>query len=37
MRDAGYHTYTTGKWHLGNEEEHSPTATGFERSFNLMH
>jgi arylsulfatase len=37
LRDAGYHTYTTGKWHLGNEEEHGPTEAGFERSFNLMH
>jgi arylsulfatase len=37
LREAGYHTYTTGKWHLGDEQEHSPTAAGFERSFNLMH
>jgi arylsulfatase len=37
LKEAGYHTYTTGKWHLGNEKEHSPTAAGFERSFNLMH
>jgi arylsulfatase len=37
LKDAGYHTYTAGKWHLGNEKEHSPTAAGFERSFNLMH
>jgi arylsulfatase len=37
LREAGYHTYTTGKWHLGNEEEHAPNAVGFERSFNLIH
>jgi arylsulfatase A-like enzyme len=37
LQDAGYHTYTAGKWHLGDEKEHSPTAAGFERSFNLMH
>ncbi len=37
LKEAGYHTYTTGKWHLGDEKEHSPTAAGFERSFNLMH
>ena len=37
LKDAGYHTYTAGKWHLGNEKEHSPTAAGFERSFNLLH
>jgi arylsulfatase len=36
MRDAGYHTYTVGKWHLGTTREHSPWAAGFERSFNLM-
>ena len=37
LSKAGYHTYTAGKWHLGNEKEYSPTAAGFERSFNLMH
>jgi arylsulfatase len=37
LTEAGYHTYTTGKWHLGNEKKHSPAAAGFERSFNLMH
>ena len=37
LKDAGYHTYTAGKWHLGIAKEHSPTAAGFERSFNLMH
>lgn len=37
LQDAGYHTYTAGKWHLGTEPEHSPTAAGFERSFNLLH
>ena len=26
----------TGKWHLGYEEETSPTARGFERSFALL-
>jgi arylsulfatase len=36
LRDAGYHTYTVGKWHLGEAEEHSPQAAGFERSFNLL-
>ena len=37
LKEAGYHTYTAGKWHLGDEKEHSPTAAGFERSFTLMH
>jgi len=36
LKAAGYHTYTTGKWHLGTEKEHSPQAAGFERSFSLM-
>lgn len=37
LREAGYHTYTAGKWHLGDAVEHSPAAAGFERSFNLLH
>lgn len=36
LADAGYHTYTVGKWHLGTEADHSPTGAGFERSFNLL-
>jgi arylsulfatase A-like enzyme len=37
LQEAGYRTYTAGKWHLGNDEENSPTAAGFTRSFNLLH
>jgi arylsulfatase A-like enzyme len=37
LREAGYHTYTAGKWHLGTAPEHSPAAAGFERSFTLLH
>jgi arylsulfatase A-like enzyme len=37
LQEAGYHTYTAGKWHLGAASEHSPTAAGFERSFNNVH
>jgi arylsulfatase len=33
MKDAGCHTYMTGKWHLGYDENTSPAARGFERSF----
>jgi arylsulfatase len=33
LRDGGYHTYMTGKWHLGAEAETGPAARGFERSF----
>lgn len=36
LRDAGYHTYMAGKWHLGTAQEHSPRAAGFERSFGLV-
>lgn len=36
MQDAGYATYTTGKWHLGRTEETSPKARGFDRSFILV-
>jgi arylsulfatase A-like enzyme len=33
LKDAGYHTYMTGKWHLGRTLDTSPHARGFERSF----
>ncbi|MGB5325268.1 MAG: arylsulfatase, partial [Pseudomonadales bacterium] len=36
LRDAGYHTYTVGKWHLGVSAEKSPHAAGFTRSFSLL-
>lgn len=36
LRDAGYHTYAAGKWHLGSTPEQSPKAAGFERSFMLL-
>jgi arylsulfatase len=36
LRDAGYHTYTVGKWHLGLADENSPRAAGFSRAFNLL-
>ncbi|MBL7850548.1 MAG: sulfatase-like hydrolase/transferase [Cyclobacteriaceae bacterium] len=36
LSDAGYHTYTAGKWHLGKKPENSPKAKGFERSFSLL-
>lgn len=34
--DAGYHTYTTGKWHLGYGADSSPPAHGFQRSMVLL-
>ncbi len=36
LQEAGYHTYTVGKWHLGLEAEKSPRAAGFSRAFNLL-
>jgi arylsulfatase len=36
LRAAGYHTYMAGKWHLGEDEEHSAKAAGFERSFGVV-
>ena len=36
LRQAGYHTYMTGKWHLGKKQQDSPHARGFERTFALM-
>lgn len=36
LRDAGYHTYMAGKWHLGEESPNRPVDRGFERDFTLM-
>ena len=36
LREGGYHTYMSGKWHLGHEPEHFPHARGFERSFSML-
>lgn len=33
MRDAGYATGIFGKWHLGDEDEHLPSARGFTEMF----
>ncbi|QKX58401.1 uncharacterized protein TRUGW13939_05523 [Talaromyces rugulosus] len=33
LRDAGYHTLMSGKWHLGLTPERTPNKRGFERSF----
>ena len=35
LKDAGYHTYMAGKWHLGSNKESIPYARGFEESFAL--
>ncbi len=36
LRDAGYATLISGKWHLGQTVETAPHARGFERSFALL-
>ena len=36
LKDAGYHTYMAGKWHLGKAKDSLPAARGFERSIALM-
>jgi arylsulfatase len=36
LRDAGYQTLMSGKWHLGNTIDRSPWARGFDRSFALL-
>lgn len=36
LRDKGYHTYMSGKWHLGHNHDQFPHARGFERSFSML-
>jgi arylsulfatase len=36
LKDAGYHTYMVGKWHLGKDPGHIPAARGFERDFSML-
>jgi arylsulfatase/uncharacterized sulfatase len=33
LKDSGYNTYITGKWHLGKTPDTLPNNRGFERSF----
>lgn len=35
LKDAGYRTAMTGKWHLGVPEQFSPATRGFEQSYVL--
>ncbi|MEH6568837.1 MAG: arylsulfatase, partial [Halioglobus sp.] len=36
LNQSGYHTYMTGKWHLGKTPDKIPRARGFERDFSLL-
>ncbi len=36
LRDNGYRTYLTGKWHLGLEPGQGPQNHGFQRSFAML-
>jgi arylsulfatase len=36
IRDAGYSTYMTGKWHLGADEGYRPHDRGFDRTYSLL-
>ena len=35
LKEIGYNTYVSGKWHLGHDENTLPPARGFDRSFIL--
>lgn len=36
LRSAGYATYLSGKWHLGEGEGQRPPARGFDRSYGIL-
>jgi arylsulfatase A-like enzyme len=36
LQANGYHTYMAGKWHLGDENETTPHARGFDETFALL-
>ncbi|GAB2540317.1 arylsulfatase [Rufibacter soli] len=36
LKEAGYHTYMAGKWHLGEHEDRRPHARGFNRTFSFL-
>ena len=36
LKEAGYHTYMGGKWHLGHDKNSIPSARGFEKTFSLL-
>ncbi len=36
LREAGYHTLMSGKWHVGESRPHWPVDRGFERYYGLI-
>ena len=36
LRGVGYRTAISGKWHLGEQQEHRPDRRGFDKSFVLL-
>lgn len=36
LQGAGYHTYLSGKWHLGHEAGERPFDRGFETTFSML-
>ncbi len=36
LKKAGYHTYMSGKWHVGERKEHWPLKRGFDHYFGLI-
>jgi arylsulfatase len=36
LKDSGYRTYYTGKWHLGMSKDSNPQTRGFDNSFALL-
>ncbi len=36
MKDGGYYTFQSGKWHLGYDPRANPAARGFDHSFSML-
>ncbi|MDH3999089.1 MAG: sulfatase-like hydrolase/transferase, partial [Desulfuromonadales bacterium] len=36
LKTAGYHTYMSGKWHLGEQPDQDPSKRGFERAYTML-
>ena len=36
LREAGYQTLMTGKWHVGEKRGHWPVDRGFDRYYGLV-